>query len=125
MKQNLRLGIVAVAALAVAVGLSVAPALAGHGQEHEKSAKHEAKTDLPEGQVRTVIPVSGMTCSGCAAAINTAVKKLEGVVDVNVDADKGNAAVTYVKDKVTVAEIVKAINKTGFKAEEPKEGQDS
>jgi len=125
MKTHLRLEYLAVAALAAAIAFSAAPALAGHDHAHDKSAKSEAKADLPEGQVRTVIPVSGMTCSGCASAINVAVKKLDGVVDVAVNADEGNAAVTYVKKKVTVAEIVKAINKTGFKATEPKEGEDS
>lgn len=125
MKKHLQLGITAMAALAVTLVLASAPALAGHGHDHATEAKKDAKAELPEGQTRTLIPVSGMTCAGCASAINTAVKKLDGVVDVVVDHEKGNTQVTYVKDKVTVGEIVKAINKTGFKATEPKAGKDS
>ena len=121
MNKNLRFGVLAVAALAMALGLSAVPATAGHGHDHGKDAKKdEAKAELPEGQIRTVIPVSGMTCAGCASSVQTAVKKLDGVVDVVVHHEEGNTEVTYVKDKVSVTDIVKAINKTGFKASEPK-----
>ena len=116
---NSKLGILALAALAVVLGLAVAPTTAGDAE------KDDAKASLPDGQVRTVIPVSGMTCGGCAAIIKTVVKKLDGIVEVEVDHEKGNTSVTYVKEKVTVTEIVNAINKMGYKATEPKEGKDS
>ena len=79
----------------------------------------ESPEKLPAGQARTVIPVKGMTCEGCTSAITYAVKKLDGVVDVKVDHEKGNAAVTYEKEKVDVDKIVAAINKTGFEASKP------
>ena len=84
-----------------------------------------AEGDLKPGEARVVIPVKGMTCGGCSAAINRAVKKLDGVVEVAADHEKGTATVTYLKDKVTVERIVEAINKTGFKAVLPEGRKDS
>jgi len=75
---------------------------------------------LPEGQARVEIPVSGMHCGSCTAKVETAVKELDGVVDVSADYGKGIATVTFVKDKVDVSQIVSTINeKTGFKAKAP------
>ena len=84
-----------------------------------------ADGDLKPGETRVVIPVKGMTCGGCSAAINRAVRKLDGVVEVAADHEKGTATVTYLKDKVTVEQIVEAINKTGFKASVPESRKDS
>ena len=79
------------------------------------SATDEA--ELPEGQARAVIPVSGMTCGDCCVKVEAAVAKIDGVVDVKADYEKGIATVTYEKDKVDVKQIVETINtKTSFKA---------
>jgi copper chaperone CopZ len=76
-------------------------------------------SDPKPGEATVVIPVKGMTCGGCESAVKIAVKRLEGIVAVEADHKKGEATVTYVKDKVTVEQIVEAINKTGFKASMP------
>ncbi len=101
----------------VVVAFAVFGAQAGTGNETPEQ-------QLPEGQARVVIPVKGMTCGGCCIPVETAVKKLKGVVDAEADYEKGQATVTYEKDKVTVKKIVDAINKTSFKASMP-EKQDS
>ena len=73
--------------------------------------------ELPEGQARAVVPVSGMTCGDCCVKVEAAVAKIDGVVDVKADYEKGIATVTYEKDKVDVKQIVETINtKTSFKA---------
>ena len=92
-------------------GLAIVPARAG-----------DAGRDLPPGQDRVTIPVSGMTCGGCAAPIDRSVKELDGVEAVEVDHLKGTVTVVRVTDRVTVEEIVEAINKTGFKASNPEKG---
>ncbi len=74
---------------------------------------------LAEGQARVVIPVTGMTCGGCCVPVESAVNKLEGVVNAKADYDKGRATVVYEESKVTVKEIVDAINTTSFKASMP------
>ncbi len=92
---------------------------------HAGTAGNETtEQQLPEGQTRVVIPVKGMTCGGCCVPVEAVVKKLDGVVDATADYEKGQATVTYEKDKVTVKKIVEAINTTSFKASMP-EKQDS
>ena len=78
--------------------------------------------ELPDGQARVVVPVEGMSCGACCVKVETAMKGLDGVVASKADYQKGQATVTYVKDKVTVKQIVETINsKTSFKASMPKE----
>lgn len=79
-----------------------------------------AKAKLADGQQRVELAVSGMSCGSCCTKVETAVKELDGVVDVTADYKAGKATVTFVKDKVSVDKIVAAINeKTSFKAEAP------
>ena len=108
MKNMIRLGLIGFAVLALAI--LAAPAGA---------ADETREAPLPEGQARVVIPVKGMTCGGCCVPVEMVVKKLEGVVDVSADYEKGQATVTYQKDKVTVKKIVDAISTTSFKASMP------
>ena len=82
-------------------------------------AKDRKVAELPEGRARVELPVKGMTCGGCVAAVKIAVKKLDGIVEVDGNHKKGTATIVYERDKTTVSEIVKAINKTGFKASPP------
>ena len=51
-----------------------------------------------------------------------ATAKSEKQVVADVDHEGGSTTVVRVDDKVTVKQIVTAINKTGFKASEPTEG---
>ena len=82
-------------------------------------ADENQETPLSEGQARVVLPIEGMTCGGCCISVETAVKKIEGVVNAKADYEEGQATVTYEKDKVTVKKIVDAINTTSFKASMP------
>ena len=102
----------------------VVVALAVVGAYAQTAGNEAAEQQLPEGQTRVVIPVKGMTCGGCCIPIETVVKKLDGVVDAKADYEKGQATVTFEKDKVSVNKIVDAINTTSFKASLP-EQQDS
>ena len=102
----------------VVVALAVVGAYAGTAENET------AEQQLPDGQTRVVIPVTGMTCGGCCIPVEAVVKKLDGVVDAKADYEKGLATVTYENDKVSVKKIVEAINTTSFKASLP-EKQDS
>jgi copper chaperone CopZ len=78
--------------------------------------------ELPEGQARVALKVTGMSCGSCCTKVETAVAKMDGVVKVKADYEKGVAMVVYETEKVEVAKIVEAINtKTSFKAAAPKE----
>ncbi len=111
-------------ALLLVAGLVVA---APGGQEKKEGSEQASSpqtvweaSELPEGQAKAVIAVSGMTCGKCCVSVEQAVTKLEGVVAVKADYEKGIAKVIYQTDKVKVEDIVKTINeKTSFKASLP------
>ena len=66
------------------------------------------------------IRVEGMHCGGCASSVTKALKATEGVEDVRVSFEKGEAWVQYDDQKVTEAKLRAVINSTGFKAVEEK-----
>lgn len=62
------------------------------------------------------IRVEGMHCGGCAGSVTKALKATEGVEDVQVSVEKGEAVIKFDDQKVTVAKLREVINGTGFKA---------
>lgn len=68
------------------------------------------------------IRVEGMHCGGCASSVTKALKATDGVEDVQVSFEKGEAVIKYDDRKVTVAKLREVINSTGFKAVEEKSG---
>ncbi len=68
-----------------------------------------------EASRASIIPVEGMTCSGCELNIEKAVKKLDGIIKVKADHQKGEVNIKFEKGKVNINDMVKAINKTGYK----------
>ena len=73
----------------------------------------------PPGLSRAVIPVEGMTCEGCSSAVKLALMRVEGVMAAEVDHERGEATVIHDENRVGVARILQAINRTGFKAAPP------
>jgi mercuric ion binding protein len=70
-----------------------------------------------QAAIKTVkLEIEGMTCGQCAASINTALKKVDGVRKIDITFEKKGGTVEYDPAKVTEKTIVEAINKTGFKA---------
>ena len=64
------------------------------------------------------LKVTGMTCSGCEAAVKLAAKQVDGVKDAKASYAKGTADVTYDPAKTAPIAIAKAIaQKTGYKTE--------
>ena len=62
-----------------------------------------------------IIPIGGMTCASCSKAVERAVKKLEGIKNVEVNLATEKASISYIPTKVKLYEIKDAINKAGFK----------
>ena len=80
--------------------------------------------DMPgdSTQTKTVkLKITGMTCGGCANHIHNALSKKQGVISDDVSYPGDVATIKYDPDKITEEEIIKAIKKTGFKAEVLKE----
>ncbi len=68
-------------------------------------------------QLSTVeLKVSGMTCSGCAVSVRNALVETPGVTAAEVDWESARARVQYDQSKVSTAQLIEAVNKTGFKA---------
>jgi copper chaperone CopZ len=70
----------------------------------------------------TTFKVTGMYCSACQAKIQHALQKTDGVKEASVDLDRGSATVTYDDGKVKPDQIVKIIEKEGYKAAPQKKG---
>lgn len=58
--------------------------------------------------------IKGMTCTGCEGHVTHEVEKLEGIIEITVSYENGNAIVKFDKAKTSIDEIEKAINSTGY-----------
>jgi copper chaperone len=77
-----------------------------------------AAAEQPQKVAVCILKVTGMTCGGCAAAVKSAAKKVDGVKEAVVSYDKGVAEVTYDPAKTTPQAIAQAVTeRSGFKAE--------
>jgi len=65
--------------------------------------------------VKVELAVKGMTCTGCEAYIEHEIRQLNGIKNVDASYDKGTTAVEYKSVKVSLQQIIEAINKTGYK----------
>jgi mercuric ion binding protein len=63
------------------------------------------------------IRVKGMKCGSCSSSVAKALKATQGVQDVQVSSEKGEAVVTFDDEKVTEAKLREVIDATGFKSE--------
>lgn len=77
------------------------------------------------GEVCT-LKVEKMACSACAAKVEREARKIDGVKAAKVSQPTGTAEITYDPARTTPHAIAKIITeKTGFKAEAPKESSPS
>lgn len=65
--------------------------------------------------------IQGMTCSSCSAHVEKAVKKLDGIKNVNVNLLSNNMIVEYNEKVLNEKEIIKAVTKEGYGANIGKE----
>jgi P-type Cu+ transporter len=83
----------------------------------DESQSKPAKTGNNPRQ-RVNLSLSGLHCGSCAGLIEKAVLKVPGVREANVNFAAEKAMVTYDETKVSVPELVKAIENAGYSAEE-------
>ena len=76
-----------------------------------------------EKEKEVVIPIGGMTCASCVKAVERAVKKIDGVKNVQVNLATEKASINYIPSKVKLYEIKDAIEKAGFKVLEMEKKQ--
>lgn len=60
--------------------------------------------------------VEGMTCAACTVTTKAAVKKLDGIKDIQVSLDERSAVIKYDDALTSSDEIKKKIDSVGYKA---------
>lgn len=68
------------------------------------------------GVKEVALKIEGMTCASCTPMVKRALKKLDGVVNADVNFKEAKATVKYQERKVTVEQMIKVIEGIGFKA---------
>ncbi len=69
------------------------------------------------------LPVTGMTCAGCARLIETSLSSQDGVVDSVVNLPNNSVSITFDSDRIGQKSLVDAIRKIGFGVPEATSGQ--
>ncbi|MGV8983906.1 heavy metal translocating P-type ATPase [Clostridium sp.] len=86
-----------------------------------EKAGYKAITDA----VNKTMKIEGMTCASCAKAVERATRKLDGVLEANVNIATEKLSINYEPSKVKVMDIKKAVEKAGYKAIEEETTVDS
>lgn len=79
-----------------------------------EKAGYKAKT---ESNTKT-LKIQGMTCAACAKTVERVTKKLDGVMESNVNFATEKLSINYDSSKVRLSDIKKAVEKAGYKAVE-------
>lgn len=109
-----------VVGIAVATAMVIAAALlvVRFGYRPWPNAAHSrpalSSPGAPLAQV--VLQVDGMTCPTCSYRVSKALVGLPGVNNAEVSLERGRAVVTYEEGKVTVEQMIKAIEQAGYAA---------
>lgn len=67
-----------------------------------------------ESERKTVVRVSGMTCTGCESILETAIGRLDGVKKVHANYAAATVSVVYNPSRVTLDQIQKTVEKQGY-----------
>lgn len=62
------------------------------------------------------LPIEGMTCAACSAAVERAVRKLPGVTEANVNLTAENLHLSYDESQASLENVVRAVDDAGYKA---------
>jgi len=82
-----------------------------------------AQTNAGNSLTTCVLEISDMSCSSCAATVQKALLKVDGVKTASVSQPTSSAEITYDSAKTNPAALAKAITKkTGFPAKPRTEG---
>jgi mercuric reductase len=79
----------------------------------------EVQKMTDQQSVNITLRVEGMTCSHCNVSVESALKKLDGVIEAQADYEKGNVEVKYINGRTSVDDLISAINKSGYRASLP------
>ena len=74
------------------------------------------QTQLANGLSRIIVPVEGLSCVTCEIPVRHALRRIDGVKSVHVNSATKTATVDYDPVKTNPAQLVAAINSTGYQA---------
>ena len=80
------------------------------------NAQTTVKSIIKDEPKTVKLKITGLTCAGCSNHVATTLKALDGVVEQNVVYPGDVATIKYNPAKTSVADIIKAIEKIGYKA---------
>jgi P-type Cu+ transporter len=90
-------------------------------QDAVEEAGYKAITDV----VKKNFIISGMTCASCVQSVEKATRKLDGVIESNVNMATEKMVIQYDPTMVTVADIKNAVADAGYEAQEDVEAGNS
>lgn len=70
---------------------------------------------------KAVIKVNELNCKMCAVSVERELRKIKGIKRYDISLDNETVTVRFDAKEVSVEDIIKAIEKTGYDAEEIKE----
>ncbi len=73
---------------------------------------------------KIVLPIKGMTCAACVAAVENALRPLDGVVSASVNFATEKATVEYFPSQTGIREFRKAVQEAGYEVVEAEKGED-
>ena len=83
-----------------------------------QSAVDKAGYRLIAETASKTLKIEGMTCAACAKTIERVTKKIDGVVESNVNFATEKLNIVFDISKVRISDVKKAIEKAGYKASE-------
>jgi Cu+-exporting ATPase len=83
----------------------------------------KAGFNIPTAEI--TLPILGMTCANCVASVERSLKKVDGVLEANVNYANEKALVRYAPGAVTRADLVAAVRRGGYDVVEPKAGEET
>jgi copper ion binding protein len=101
-------------AVLIAVSLLSLSTAAKDLQSNKKPAQANA-TETAQLFGSAKIPVEGMSCMSCVAALKKAIRGMDGVTKVEVSLAERNVKVEYLSSKVTAQTVAQKINELGYK----------
>lgn len=73
------------------------------------------KLESNKAAAKVTIKVAGMTCAACSRRVEIALSKLEGIINASVNLIAEKATIEYDKANIKVEDIIKAIEKAGYR----------
>lgn len=92
--------------------------------EESKTSVEAIQDAVEKAGFKALIPsvtktfkIEGMSCASCAKSVERVTKKLDGIIESNVNLATENLTITFEPSKLRDSDIKRAVDKAGFKAQ--------